>query len=115
MGELTTDPTDPRLGHGPNDEPAPQNEAYLVLSDDERAKGFVRPVRLSYWHTVCGTITTMSRAIAETYARQPDFYGSTYCVRCGMHRPVGADGEFYWCDLDNLETQAPSRQPKVGT
>lgn len=42
---LTSDPTDPRLGHGSNDEPVPQNEGYLVLSDEERAKGFVRPVR----------------------------------------------------------------------
>lgn len=47
---LTTDPKDPRLGHGADDKPVSQNEAYLVLSDDERAKGFVRPVRRSYLH-----------------------------------------------------------------
>jgi hypothetical protein len=115
MGELTSDPADPRLGHGADEAPVPQNEAYLVLSDEERAKGFVRPVRRSYWHVTCGTITTMGRALAETYAREPGFYAATYCVRCGMHRPVGADGEFYWCDPDNPETQAPGRQPKVGT
>jgi hypothetical protein len=115
MGELTTDPRDPRLGHGPNEEPVAQNEAYLVLSEEELAKGFVRPVRLSYWHTTCGTITTMNRTIAETYARQPGFYGSTYCVRCGMHRPVGVEGEFYWCDPDDPERQAPASQLKVGT
>ena len=34
---LTNDPTDPRLGHGSNDEPTEQNDAYLVLSDEERA------------------------------------------------------------------------------
>jgi hypothetical protein len=27
-----------------------QQEAYLVLSDDEKAKGFIRPVRRSYIH-----------------------------------------------------------------
>lgn len=93
MSELTTDPTDPRLGRGTDAEPGPQNEAYLVLSDAERAKGFVRPVRRSYIHTACGAVTTMSEAIAETYARQPHFYGSTYCVACRMHLPVD---EFLW-------------------
>jgi hypothetical protein len=41
----TSDRSDPRLTHGVDDEPAPMAEAYLVLSEDERAKGFVRPVR----------------------------------------------------------------------
>jgi hypothetical protein len=92
---LTTDPNDPALGHGPNDKPVPQNEKYLVLSEEERKKGFVRPFRKSYKHTTCGTVTTMAHAIAETYARQPDFYGSTYCVKCLMHKPVS---EFVWVD-----------------
>jgi hypothetical protein len=74
----------------------PQNAAYLVLSDEERAKGFVRPVRRSYIHTVCGGLTSMAQGIAETYARDPGFYGSTYCVHCRMHRPVGEHGEFVW-------------------
>ncbi|WP_439593926.1 hypothetical protein [Microbacterium sp.] len=95
MSEHTTDPTDPRLGHGADQEPAPQNEVYLILSEEERAKGFVRPVRRSYVHdqASCGAVTRMSEAIAETYARNPLFYGSTYCVGCGMHRPVA---EFVW-------------------
>lgn len=71
---------------------------YLVLSDEERAKGFVRPLRDTYLHETCGTTTTMSRAIAETYARVPHFYGATYCVHCRMHRPVGDLGEFVWLD-----------------
>lgn len=95
MADLTTDPTDPRLGHGANTEPAEQNEAYLVLSEDERAKGFVRPYRETYRHTVCDAKTSMSRAIAETYARSPRFYGATYCARCMMHRPLS---EFVWLD-----------------
>ena len=97
MGE-TTDRNDPRLGHGANDEPVPQNAAYLVLSAEERAKGFVRPVRTSYKHEECGAVTTMSIGIAETYAADPLFYGSTYCATCRMHRPVGVDGEFVWLD-----------------
>lgn len=150
MSGLTDDPTDPRLTHGADAAPVPQAEVYLVLSDGERAKGFVRPLRHSYRHVGipgptyplrdltpeeerrhlltgyvkyetyppehavavvgrfwtqeqldaidkgCGAVTTMNEAIAETYARQPHFYGSTYCVGCGMHRPVGEHGEFVW-------------------
>lgn len=97
MADLVTDPDDPRLTHGSDDEPAPQAEAYLVLSEAERAKGFVRPVRRSYIHTgatpPCGAVTTMSQPLAETYAREPGFYGATYCVACQKHRPVS---EFVW-------------------
>lgn len=144
---LTTDPKHEDLGHGADETPVPQNKCYLVLSDEELAKGFVRPVRQAYVHVGrpgprfplrdltdqeraeqhgyakyeeypeserplvrrgwtqqqldaigkgCGVVTTMGRALAETYARKPDFYGSTYCVGCSMHRPVGADGEFVW-------------------
>jgi hypothetical protein len=105
MGDrFTSDPADPRLGHGVDKEPQGLNEAYLVLSDEERAKGFVRPVRRSYLHATelggCGAVTTMGLPLAETYARRPDFYGATYCVGCRMHRPVGASGEFYWLASD---------------
>lgn len=147
---LTDDPNHPGLKRGLADEESvPQNETYLVLSEAERAKGFVRPVRHAYQHvgilgpkhpTVelsdeekekyvevgyvqyekypdseaplvgrywtqkqldsigkgCQSVTTMGQALAETYAREPGFYGSTYCVVCCKHRPVGADGEFVW-------------------
>ena len=93
----TTDPDDPRLGHGSDEKPGPQNAAYLILSDEERAKGFVRPVRRTYVHEKCGTATTMGVAIAETYARDPKFYGSTYCVTCCQHLPVS---EFTWDGTD---------------
>lgn len=90
---LTTDPNDPRLVRGNDEAPRPQADVYLVLSEDERAKGFVRPVRQSYKHTTCGTVTRMGLALAETYARDPTFYGGTYCVGCRMHKPVS---EFTW-------------------
>lgn len=44
----------------------------------------------------CGTVTMMCRALAETYARDPHFYGSTMCVGCRTHLPVGERGEFVW-------------------
>lgn len=134
----------PAWDTGVDTTPVPQNEAYLVLSEEERAKGFVRPYRDSYVHVGapstkyplldltdeqkerypeyakyekypesespktgkfwtqeqldkvgkgCGTLTTMNRAIAETWARSPHFYGSTYCVGCQKHLPVT---EFVW-------------------
>lgn len=124
-----------------------QQKGYVVLCEDERAKGFVRPVRRSYRHVGpagpahplrdatdderrraghdyvkfeayqsespitgrfwtqaqldsvgkgCGTVTTMSVVLAETYARDPGFYGGTFCAGCRMHLPVGANGEFVW-------------------
>lgn len=57
----------------------------------------------------CDRVTTMSRALAETYARDPSYYTGTYCSTCGGHFPVGADGEFTWYEMDGTEG------PKVGT
>lgn len=36
----------------PNTETGPdgQQRGYVILCDEERAKGFVRPVRRTYWH-----------------------------------------------------------------
>lgn len=82
------------------------HKSYIVLSDEERKKGFVRPVRRSYRHLKCGSVTTMGQAIAETYARSPDFYGSTMCVTCNAHYPVGEDGEFVWDDGSNAKVGA---------
>ena len=89
-----------------------QQRDYVVLCPNERAKGFVRPVRKSYVHVGkvpegekleypyrkiyprgCGTRTTMSDSIAETYARDPKFYSGTFCCSCMEHRPLD---EFVW-------------------
>lgn len=150
MSGVTDDPNHPEVKRGPPDDtPVPQHDTYLVLSEAERAKGFVRPVRYGYVHVGiagpkyplrdltdeenarypeagyvkfeqypesespalgrywlqkqldsigkgCGTLTTMGRELSETYAREPGFYGSTYCCGCHMHRPVGEAGEFVW-------------------
>lgn len=88
--------------YGEHFEPKPngQQKDYLVLTAEERAKGFVEPVRRSYRHDKCGGVTTMGASLAETYARCPDFYSGTFCVTCGNHFPVGADGEFTWTGTD---------------
>ena len=86
-----------------------QHDGYVVLCPDERAKGFVRPYRDAYKHVGklvsfgipllwkreggCGSVTTMGRALSETYARDPTFYGATFCVHCNKHLPVA---EFAW-------------------
>ena len=108
----TTDRNDPRLH---NVQPNGQQEAYLVLSEEERAKGFVRPLRRSYKHLGppiayegvdgqtyeaghhggCGAVTSMGDALCETYARNPKFYGVTFCTGCGTHLPVH---EFVWVE-----------------
>src|SRR5437868_14439115 len=75
---------------------------YVVLTPEERAKGFVKPLRRSYVHAFpseinrqvgCGGETTMGLAIAETYARNPRFYSGTFCVHCKQHFPLN---QFTW-------------------
>lgn len=87
-----TDGSAPSPGYTEIEESGQQVD-YLVLCPEERAKGFVRPVRQRYRHTKCGTVTTMGLALAETYARDPKFYGGTFCCGCGTHYPVA---EFTW-------------------
>lgn len=47
---LTTNPNDPCLKDGQNENNQGQNNCYLVLSQEERDKGFIRPFRESYIH-----------------------------------------------------------------
>ena len=110
MSGTTTDPNDPGVKRGaPDEAPVPMSDKYLVLSDDEIAKGYLRPLRRSYKHLECGSITTMGEKIAATYARDPWFYGSTYCVNCSMHRPLS---EFLWVDLtQSQESMSPHMWP----
>ena len=72
-------------------------KSYVVLSPEERAKGFVRPVRRTYRHKPCGTTTTMGIPLAETYARDPHFYNGTFCVNCRKHFDLN---QFVWEGTD---------------
>jgi Phosphoribosyl-ATP pyrophosphohydrolase len=142
-------------------QPGGQQKAYVVLTESERGKGFVRTVRDAYKHVGmpgprhplrdlteeehrrydqfgyvkyekypddsgptgkfwtqkeldsigngCGRVTTMSRSLSETYARDPEFYGATFCSHCGTHLRAGKLGEFVWIENDG------SIGPRVGT
>lgn len=98
----TTDgepPTEELWGSGapkPINPETGQHGAYFILPEEERKKGFTRPYREAYIHMTCGAVTRMDRKIAETYARDPSYYGRTFCVSCKEHLPVGAEGEFVW-------------------
>ena len=70
-------------------------KGYVVLCPEERKKGYARPYRNKYVHDKCGVATTIAAPIAETYARDPNFYGGTYCVGCCNHFPLS---EFKWDD-----------------
>lgn len=95
---LTTDRNDPKLKEIlPNE----QQGAYLVLSEEERKKGFVRPLRRSYIHKLCGGRTDMGLALCETYARNPKFYGGTFCCGCGKHYNLldeNGERQFHWVE-----------------
>lgn len=80
--------------------PSGQQRGYVVLSPEERARGFVKPVRRSYVHGKCRQSTKMALSIAETYARDPRFYSGTYCVGCGSHFPLE---EFSWEDGEPMD------------
>lgn len=69
-----------------------QQKGYVVLSPEERSKGFKKPLRRSYLHS-CGALTTMGPALAETYARDPWFYSGTFCAECASHYPLS---QFSW-------------------
>lgn len=95
--------------------PDGQQKGYVVLTEEERSKGFVRPVRRTYVHKTCRTRTTMGLALAETYATNPHFYSGTFCCGCGAHFPVGDPdfgGQFLWC---SEEPGQPATTEYVGT
>lgn len=76
-----------------------QQKAYVVLTKEEREKGYVRPLRHTYLHTVCNHVTTMKEDIAATYARDPKFYTGTFCCYCRKHFPLS---EFVWEGTDEV-------------
>lgn len=88
------------IGEHTEIQPSGMQKDYVVLTAEERAKGFVRPVRQTYVHTKCGTSTTMGLALAETYARDPKFYSGTFCAHCKAHFPVDVAGGFHWVGTD---------------
>lgn len=101
MTPLTTDRNDPDLKVIESDG---QQKSYLILSEEERRKGFIRPVFRVYIHKKCGGQTKMGLELCETFARNPNFYSGTFCSICGSHfNLIDENGEraFIW-DGSNL-------------
>lgn len=70
-----------------------QLKDHWTLPEEDRKKGWVRPYRRSYIHEKCGSLTRMPHACAETYAKDPTYYGSTFCCGCQNYYPVH---QFTW-------------------
>lgn len=97
---LSGDPETPE--HREIDPATGMQKDYVVLCPQERAKGFVAPVRRSYKHLKCGSVTTMGQALAETYARVPYFY-------CGNDvRELSRSLSFGSIQLGRWRTDGPS-------
>ena len=93
----TNDPNDPRLR---NIGPDGMQESYLVLSEEERARGFVRPVRRSYRHV--GITNDLARTEALKLA------GSRFEQR--RFAVFGRDGlPCYHCDTPILKAEMARR------
>lgn len=104
---LTTGEPVPEDGsHREIDPTTGMQEGYVVLSAEERAKGFVKPVRHVYTHNPCGYTTRVSTDLAETYARNPSFYSGTFCVDCRAHFPLD---QFTWCDGEPMDVAGQAR------
>jgi hypothetical protein len=91
---LTDDPNDPRLHQkGPDG----RYLAHLVKPYEERSvENFTRPLRKAYVHRACDLVTEIGPSLAATFAVDPTFYGSTFCVHCNDYFPIR---EFVWDDL----------------
>ena len=74
-----------------------EHAAFNYISFEEYPKSD-SPVIGRFWtrtqlESGCGSMTSMGLALAETYARDPSYYGATFCCKCGGHFPVA---EFVW-------------------
>lgn len=75
-------------------EPYPAGSAEWYPNGGEDGPGrFWTQAQLDAVGKGCGTVTTMGCSLSETYARDPSFYGATFCCRCNRHLPVD---EFVW-------------------
>lgn len=67
-----------------------------ALSDEDKRKGRLRPLRYVYLHETCGALTKVSVTTAEFMASQPYAFKRAYCAHCRAQFAAGPDGEFTW-------------------
>jgi len=70
-----------------------QQKGYVVLTAEERAKGFVKPVRGIVYPQGLRLPDEYGTALAETYARNPWFLQRHVCCACGAHFDLN---QFHW-------------------
>lgn len=71
-------------------------------SEEERQRGFKRPVRRKYIHAdKCGATTDLGPTVAETFARNPGFYEWGFCIACVRRYAIE---EFTWPDGSRVGT-----------
>jgi hypothetical protein len=73
--------------------PDGQHERHPVNTEGE----YVAPIRRTYLHK-CGASTKVGTAIAETYGKNPQMYGRTFCCGCRDYFPLW---EFKW-EIDGV-------------
>jgi len=100
----------------PSDGPPPEDFDYGERCEDGQYQNyptvdegeFVQEPRETYIHEDCGTATTMTGDLPESVARDPTYYGKTFCAGCGKHVPVEEvewkDGEDWVVDPSITDT-----------
>lgn len=71
--------------------------ANWLLTEEEKARGLVRPVRFTYTCLDCGADNDLqSLGLAEAMARDPGKVDNLYCARCRRYMCTGPRGHFVW-------------------
>lgn len=67
----------------------------VVLTEQELAAGFVRPLRLRVLHIFCGRPSAVMAGQAEDLAKDPASWSTCWCGVCGRRLPIE---QFTWVD-----------------
>lgn len=79
-----------------------------VLVNEEGKPDYKQPIRNRYRHLKCGAVTMMrGDDLCLTYATNPGYYGSTFCVGCHAHLPLD---QFIW-EPDNVPMNTIAGEP----
>jgi hypothetical protein len=63
------------------------------LTPEEKAAGFIRPMRTRVKHKFCGTTSILRTVDALDMARDPTSWSTCWCMVCGRRLPAD---QFEW-------------------